>query len=216
MRAYLKITTLLTLILLAPCFVISLTVGCGSPIPPVVPPTALELTAAVPSARVGEVYSGKFTITGGTPPYVFADYRGFPAGLTFDPNTGSITGTPLVARTDIQLSVSVQDSGTPAQTATQTTLLVVKPLGVAITTVSLPNGTANQPYSQTLAATYGLVPYSWAVTAGILPDGLRLNQATGVISGTPTTPQTKTFTVTVTDSDSPVSKSSKELSIQVQ
>jgi large repetitive protein len=216
MRAYLRSKTIFASTLLVTCFVISLMTGCGSPVPPVVPPTALVLTATVPSARVGEVYSGKFTITGGTPPYSYADYRGFPAGMAFDPNTGSITGTPLVARTDITLLVTVQDSGTPAQTATQTSLLVVKPLGVSITTTSLPSGTVNQPYSQTLAAINGLVPYTWAVTAGVLPNGLRLSQTTGTISGTPTTAQTKTFTVTATDSDSPVSKSSRELSIQVQ
>ncbi len=189
--------------------------GCGSSFGILTAPK-LELTASVPSGRVAEAYSGKFTITGGTPPYTFTDYYGFPAGLTFNPATGEITGTPLVARNDIQIVVTVTDSGSRPQTASQSALLIIKALGVAITTESLQNGTLNQAYSQQLAAQYGVPPYSWSVTSGVLPDGLRLSQSTGLISGTPTAAQTKTFTVTVTDGDSPVSKSSKEFSIQIQ
>jgi cytoskeletal protein CcmA (bactofilin family) len=68
-----------------------------------------------------------------------------------------------------------------------------------ITVGSLPDGRVNQPYSETLAAAGGTSPYTWSVTAGSLPDGLTLSSA-GVISGTPTTAGTFSFTVRVTDS----------------
>jgi hypothetical protein len=68
---------------------------------------------------------------------------------------------------------------------------------LTITTTSLPVGTVQAPYSQTLAANGGTTPYTWAVTAGTLPAGLSLNTSTGVISGTPTTAGTQNFTVTV-------------------
>ena len=42
-------------------------------------------------------------------------------------------------------------------------------------------------------------PYSWAIDSGILPPGLSLDPATGVLSGTPTTPGNYSFTVRVTD-----------------
>jgi hypothetical protein len=45
------------------------------------------------------------------------------------------------------------------------------------------------------------------VTAGSLPQGLRLNKATGVISGTPKRAGTAKFTITVTDSGTPVRES---------
>jgi hypothetical protein len=72
--------------------------------------------------------------------------------------------------------------------------------------------------SQTLVATGGISPYTWAVTAGSLPSGLTLNAATGVISGTPggTTTGPVNFTVTVTDSETPAGKTaSQALSITI-
>ena len=68
-----------------------------------------------------------------------------------------------------------------------------------ITTNSLPNGTVGTTYNQTLHASGGTAPYTWAITVGSLPAGLSLNTSTGVISGTPTTAQTSSFTVRVTD-----------------
>ena len=68
---------------------------------------------------------------------------------------------------------------------------------LAITTASLPAGTVNAAYSQTLAATGGTTPYSWSVSAGTLPAGLSLSAA-GVLGGTPTTAGTSNFTVQVT------------------
>ena len=67
-----------------------------------------------------------------------------------------------------------------------------------ISTASLPAGTVNTAYSQTLAATGGTTPYSWSLSAGTLPAGLTLSSA-GVIGGTPTAAATSTFTVRVTD-----------------
>ena len=68
-----------------------------------------------------------------------------------------------------------------------------------VTTTSLPGAGVGTSYSQTLAATGGKTPYTWSVTSGTLPAGLGLAASTGVISGTPTTVETKTFTVQVKD-----------------
>jgi hypothetical protein len=72
----------------------------------------------------------------------------------------------------------------------------------SITTISIPFGTRNVPYSQQLNATGGSLPYIWSVGSGALPAGLLLNSSSGLISGTPTIGGTFTFTVTVTDSNS--------------
>lgn len=69
-----------------------------------------------------------------------------------------------------------------------------------ITTATLPGGTQNTSYPDTtLAATGGTAPYSWSVISGSLPAGLSLATSTGVISGTPTSPGTSSFTVQVKD-----------------
>lgn len=76
---------------------------------------------------------------------------------------------------------------------------------LAITTASLlPTATTDVPYSQSLTAIGGITnavtPYTFALVPGEgdLPNGLGLS-ASGVISGTPTTVGTNTFTVSVTD-----------------
>ena len=69
-----------------------------------------------------------------------------------------------------------------------------------ITTDSLPNGTVDAEYKQTLIAD-GTAPITWKVTGGDLPDGLSLSED-GVLSGTPTAETAEkdfTFTVTATN-----------------
>jgi Carboxypeptidase regulatory-like domain/Putative Ig domain len=80
----------------------------------------------------------------------------------------------------------------------------VTPFGTApldITTASsMPNGALNQPYTTNFAATGGVGPYTYAVTAGAAPTGLTLN-TNGTWSGMPTIAGTFNFDVTVTDSN---------------
>jgi hypothetical protein len=65
--------------------------------------------------------------------------------------------------------------------------------------VVLQNATLGTAYSQTIGTTGGTSPYTYAVTSGSLPPGLSLAGSTGVISGTPTTAGTYTFTINSTD-----------------
>ena len=89
------------------------------------------------------------------------------------------------------------------------------PAPLTITTTSLPSSQLGVAYSQTLAATGGTTPFTWSIVSGTLPAGLTLNASTGVISGTPTTPQTANFTVKVTDSETPAVSQTASLSILV-
>lgn len=70
---------------------------------------------------------------------------------------------------------------------------------LAINTTTLPEGSVNGAYSQTLQAIGGTTPYIWSLTAGVLPSGLTLNGTTGLISGIPTQEEWQSFAVTVTD-----------------
>jgi hypothetical protein len=83
--------------------------------------------------------------------------------------------------------------------STTTTTTTETPL--AITTVSLPVGTAGTVYSQALAASGGTAPYTWSTTSGAVPPGLTLSSA-GAVSGTPTTAGAYAFTAQVADSAS--------------
>ena len=59
--------------------------------------------------------------------------------------------------------------------------------GPSLTPTTLPGGILGQSYTETLSATGGTAPVTYAVSAGSLPTGLTLNTTTGVISGTPIT-----------------------------
>ena len=89
---------------------------------------------------------------------------------------------------------NVDDSG--GRTATKHFSLTVNIPPLSITTTSLPNGTVGVAYSQTLAATGGIPPYTWSVPIGELPPGLALSPA-GLLSGTPTQAGPNTFTIAV-------------------
>jgi len=70
---------------------------------------------------------------------------------------------------------------------------------LAIVTASLPSFAIGSPYSQMLVASGGVQPYKgWAVTAGSLPPGITLS-AIGLLSGTPVTAGSVSFTIQVTD-----------------
>lgn len=71
---------------------------------------------------------------------------------------------------------------------------------ITITPSTLPNGGLQMLYSQSLSGNGGVTPYSFVVTAGTLPPGIALSSG-GVLSGTPTTAGTFSFTVTTTDAN---------------
>ncbi len=81
-----------------------------------------------------------------------------------------------------------------------------QPSPLTISTASLPNGTLELPYSQTIQASGGVGPYAWTVSAGALPQNLTLSSSendTVTISGTPeTTVQAAAYTIQVADSAS--------------
>jgi hypothetical protein len=81
--------------------------------------------------------------------------------------------------------------------------ITITPPPPSISTTFLPDGLFGTPYHQTIQATGGVAPFTWTVTAGTLPSGLKSDNSTTntlTISGTPDMVQTVQFTITVTDS----------------
>jgi hypothetical protein len=123
-----------------------------------------------------------------------------PPGLTGNPSTGEIYGTPTNAGT---FTFTVQVTDGVNTTNKQFSLTISNALQIA--TTSLPNGTNNSTYSQTLQATGGLPfggasRYSWSLASGSASLPANLTLATnGLLSGTLTTSGLFNFNVQATD-----------------
>jgi hypothetical protein len=156
---------------------------------------SITTAATLPNASVNVSYAQALTAAGGTPPYTWAlaAESQMPKGLALS-TAGAITGTPTTVGT-FQFTVTVTDSA--ANTASQQFTLIVG--GLAITTTALPGGKVGASYSQAFTATGGTPPYTYIVSVGKLPPGIMLSSA-GILSGTPTTPGSYTFTIQVADS----------------
>jgi DNA/RNA endonuclease G (NUC1) len=115
---------------------------------------------------------------------------GLPAGLSLDPSTGLISGTPTTPGSYLVSLTASNASGDG--TATLTINVLANPNAPAITSTLIASGYINTPFSYQITATNS--PTSF--TAANLPAGLGINTATGLIEGTPTSGGTTSATVT--------------------
>jgi hypothetical protein len=83
-----------------------------------------------------------------------------------------------------------------------------------ITTKSLPDGIIERPYSTMLQSAAGTAPLTWKIISGKLSAGLKLNEVTGLIDGTPHEAGVFTFKVALTDSTG--ANVTREFTITVQ
>ncbi|MCX6117284.1 MAG: putative Ig domain-containing protein [Proteobacteria bacterium] len=166
--------------------------------------TLVIQTKELPTMQVGAVSFGIVT-TGGTAPLKFTVTGGtLPTGLTMEPLTGVISGTLLTAAggTSFAFSVNVADSTDLTASQTYTGSISAGSSTLKLHTTALSEITAGVNYSYTLAATGGVLPYSFTVSSGSLPSGMILSQSTGAITGVPlaaTSNQPYAFELTVTD-----------------
>ena len=174
-------------------------------------------TGSLSAGQVGVGYSKMIQATGGTTPYHWSISSGaLPSGLTLSAATGTISGKATKSGSST-FTARVADSTSPSQTATKSLTITVASAAapVQITTTSVHSGQVGVPYSTTLLATDGTVPYRWSITSGSLPAGVTLAAATGTIAGTPTTSGTHSFTIHVTDSASPATTDSANFDITI-
>jgi gliding motility-associated-like protein len=126
------------------------------------------------------------------------------AGLTFNTNTGAITGTPSAAISNTTYTISATNAGGTG-TATITILVnaaVVTPTTPAAPVISYANnvntftvGTAISTISSTVSGTVT----SWAINP-TLSAGLTFNTSTGAITGTPSAAiSNTTYTISATN-----------------
>ncbi len=76
-------------------------------------PAQLTVTSPAPNATVGQPYSFSPQLTGGTAPFSWSVVSGqLPAGLSLNPATGTVSGTPTATGSST-VTIQVVDSGQP-------------------------------------------------------------------------------------------------------
>ncbi len=165
------------------------------------PGLALVPGSGTLNAPYAAAFSQDFTASGGTGPYSYALTGSLPAGLSFSGST--LSGTPT-APGSYPVTVTATDTGStgagaPFTVAQNYTINVPAPT-IVLAPLSLANGTAAIPYTQTITATGAVAPFTFAVSSGSLPAGLALSN-TGTLSGTPTEVGSFNFTIAAADAN---------------
>jgi len=125
-----------------------------------------------------------------------------PEGLTFNSTTGVISGTSTAVGTSTTAYIRKTNSGGTSAKAFAFNVTYVPPTFV---TTEFPKAIVGSPYSFTIETTGKNVVLARAAGSGSIPSGLTFNAATGVISGTPTSPVSVNLTITATNSGGVVS-----------
>ena len=155
------------------------------------------LFPAPPGGEVNVAYSDQLTVTAGTSPFTWSVSAGtLPSGVTLGASTGLLAGTPTAAGT-YTFTVKVTDAS--SLTATESVSLTVI-AGPSLSFAAPPAGWTNTVYSDSLNESGGTGPFTWSVSTGSLPAGIKLS-ADGNLTGTPTATGTSSFTVKVTDAN---------------
>ena len=194
--------------------------GCGSSAPPIsvrLSPSSSQsvdqtqtvgISAVITNDRrsqgVSWALSGSGSLTGATA-----------TTITYNSPTDNLTGSQQVTVT----ATSVAD-----KTKTASLKITINPFPQFAAPQTLPSGSVGAPYSQTIALSGGTAPFQWSIydgpigtgsrVGGAVPDGLTLNPATGVVTGTPTAGGTWSFEASVTDAAG-ITVSDGFLSIQI-
>lgn len=134
-------------------------------------------------ATVGEAYAGGYSVSGGSGTgYAFSVVSGvMPSWMSLDALTGALSGTPS-APGSATFTIGAVDGQGVSGTASALTVTTYAP--PAFTSAALPFAIAGHAYEVTPPVAGGHQPFAFSV-AGVLPDGLLFDPATGTVSGVP-------------------------------
>ncbi len=155
----------------------------------------LTSLGGLPDAQVGVPYSATVSASGGNGAYTFVVSSGtLPAGLSLDPLSGTISGTPSAASPTPQAItiLATDNSGQANRQSIATQIAVHSSVIVKLGSSSsdsgqLESGSVGMPYLSGVTATGGKPPYNYSLKSNLPPElnWLNFSPTTGVISGVP-------------------------------
>jgi sugar lactone lactonase YvrE len=186
------------------------TLGCPSVGLPRAPVTTLTDTGFSPKTRLSVTATLQITAATSTERVCFnseVPFRSQASPVVKRAGTGMLLGCAQVAN----VAPCVTSS---SQVGADIVVKFVVPGGDPRFYITLPKGrqtwldgagraTVGRKYAAHIEAIGGRAPFHWKVASGTLPAGLKLNTATGLISGTPTVRGKTSVAVQATDSEKP-------------
>ena len=160
-------------------------------------------TTSLPGGTQGSPYSATLSLATGTfGSYLLAD-GALPAGLTLNPTTGELSGTPT-ASGSFWFTIQFRwiEYSTISSAWRTYNLLITNLSGLQFTTGSTPPpagiGTA---YRGLLSPTGGVAPFTYSLLTGSLPPGVTLDATSGLLHGDVGTTASTSFPATLQVTD---------------
>jgi hypothetical protein len=154
------------------------------------------------------------SVTPGTATVSSGGTKQFTATVTNSTNTDStwwvslgkisadgVFTAPVVAKSTTVTIIAISAADTNKQATVKINVTPVGP-SLAVQTANLPRATAGTAYLEALIASGGDLPYHWTLSAGTLPQGIKIDESNGSIGGTTTASGNFNFTVTASDASS--------------
>jgi len=155
------------------------------------------ITVTNPAVNTGTVnvpFSQTFTVSGILGTVTWSEIGALPAGITLDPSTGVLSGTPTQPGS---FAITVKATDTNLCFGTSSYTLTINCQTITVTNPVNTNATVGVPFSEQFTQT-GAIGGATFTTASPLPTGLTLS-ASGLLSGTPLQSGPFNIVVTVTD-----------------
>lgn len=158
----------------------------------------LGIVASIPGSprsEVGVRFGMRLSSCAGVSPLAWAQSGGLlPPGVRLRTD-GSVAGVPREAGA-YRFTVVATDVRGPVGTYSGTIVVRAR---LRMRTQRLAAAMVGHPYRARLAAVGGAAPKRWAISRGRLPRGIRLDRASGLLTGTAATPGRYRVTITVRD-----------------
>ena len=160
------------------------------------------ITVTNPGVNTGTVdapFSQTFGVSGNLGTVTWSETGPLPVGITLDPGTGVLAGTPTTKGT-FPITVKATDTNGCFNNPPSSYTLTINCQTITVTNPSTNTGTVDAPFNQTFSQSGAHGTATFSIGSGSLPAGLTLHPD-GVLDGTPTVKGPFSITVLVTDAN---------------